>query len=222
MAKKSAGKPVTWVNETRRLGDLIPYEKNPKTLKKKQADGLKISIRKFGLAIPLLISPNNDIYDGNQRTALLTAMEEFGPDAIVDVRVSSRVLTEDEQKELIVRLVKNTAEFDFDALANNYEVKDLLDWGFASWEIGVSDEGAKSTAFDATNIEGAIETGDTKTTYIIYVTFDNDDDFYRGLDALSFGVRNERRQNSTLARLDGQKHIDDWENILGEYKNESG
>ena len=81
---------ITWTNDTRRLADLVPWEHNPKRMSKKQADGLRLSIERFGFAVPFLISPDGDIYDGHQRQTLMEAITEYGPNAVVDVRVSSR------------------------------------------------------------------------------------------------------------------------------------
>ena len=126
---------ITWHNDTRRLADLIPWEHNPKQLTQKQGEALRVSIDKFGLALPLLISPSNDIYDGHQRQSLMEQMSDYGPDAVVDVRVSSRPLTWDEQRELVIRLRENQAGWDLDALGNIYDVKELAEWGFPEWKI---------------------------------------------------------------------------------------
>ena len=130
---------ITWTNDTRRLADLVPWENNPKRMSKKQADGLRLSLQKFGYAIPVLISPvDNELYDGNTRDRIMLAMEEYGPDAILDVRVSSRPLTDDERRELVVRLKQNQAGWDFDMLPNLYEQEELLEWGFTEEELGMA------------------------------------------------------------------------------------
>ena len=130
---------ITWTNDTRRLADLVPWENNPKRMSKKQADGLRLSLQKFGYAIPVLISPvDNELYDGNTRDRIMLAMEEYGPDAILDVRVSSRPLTDDERRELVVRLKQNQAGWDFDMLPNLYEQDELLEWGFTEEELGMA------------------------------------------------------------------------------------
>ena len=127
---------ITWTNDTRKLSDLVPWEHNPKRMSKKQADGLRLSLQKFGYAIPVLISPvDNELYDGNTRDRIMLAMEEYGPDAILDVRVSSRPLTDDERRELVVRLKQNQAGWDFDMLPNLYEQDELLEWGFTEEEL---------------------------------------------------------------------------------------
>jgi hypothetical protein len=127
---------ITWTNDTRRLQDLVPWEHNPKRMTRKQADGLRLSIERFGFAVPFLVSPDGDIYDGHQRQALMGAIREYGPNATVDVRVSSRPLTDDERRELVVRLKQNQAGWDFDMLPNLYEREELLEWGFEQWETG--------------------------------------------------------------------------------------
>ncbi len=127
---------ITWRNETRRLDELVPWEHNPKRMTKKQAEGLRLSIERFGFAVPFLVSPDGDIYDGHQRLALMDAIKEYGPRAVVDVRVSSRPLTDDERRELVVRLKQNQAGWDFDMLPNLYEREELLEWGFEQWETG--------------------------------------------------------------------------------------
>ena len=127
---------ITWTNETRKLSELIPWEYNPRQLTEKQAEHLQKSIRKFGFALPYLISPENDIYDGHQRKALMGIMQEYGHDADIDVRVSSRMLTDDERRELQIRLHENTGEWNWDMVPNLYDVEELGEWGMPEWKIG--------------------------------------------------------------------------------------
>jgi len=126
---------ITWRNSTRKLSDLIPWENNPVQLKKRQAKGLEASIDTFGFAAPLLISEDNELYDGHQRVKVMSLMEKYGTEAEVAVRVSSRRLTEHERQEMAVRFRRNVGEFDFDILANVFEVDDLIKWGFDDSEL---------------------------------------------------------------------------------------
>lgn len=128
---------ITWTNDTRKLSDLVPWEHNPKRMTRKQAEGLRLSIERFGFAVPFLVSPDGDIYDGHQRQALMGAIKQYGPNATVDVRVSSRPLDDDERRELVVRLKQNQAGWDFDMLPNLYEREELLEWGFELEELGL-------------------------------------------------------------------------------------
>jgi hypothetical protein len=142
---------ITWREDKRRLGDLIPWPINPAQIKEPEARRLLESLEEFGQVQALAISPDNEIYDGHQRQLVWGAAEKYGKDYEVDVRVSSRKLTEDERKKLVIYLRKGAVgEFDFDVLANNWEVDDLLDWGFEGYEIGIAPDDSEWTdAFGA-------------------------------------------------------------------------
>ncbi len=133
-------KSITWQTEKRKLSDLLPWEQNPRQLSKVQAEHLEESLTKFGLVDPPAINTDNVIIGGHQRRNIMGLMKEYGNGAEIDVRVPSRTLTDREVEELNIRLNKNTGSFDFDALANNFEVDDLLDWGFEPFELGIEDE----------------------------------------------------------------------------------
>lgn len=128
---------ITWTNDTRRLSELVPWEHNPKRMTRKQAEGLRLSIERFGFAVPFLVSSDGDIYDGHQRQTLMNAIKEYGPDAVVDVRVSSRPLDDDERRELVVRLKQNQAGWDFDMLANEWDKDQLIEWGMDFLDDGI-------------------------------------------------------------------------------------
>jgi len=131
---------ITWTNERRRLSDLIPWPRNPRQIKKDQAERLANSFDEFGQVETLAIGPGNEIYNGHQRLNVLAA--ENGPDYEVDVRVASRPLTEKEREKLVVYLHKGAAgEWDFDTLANEFEFDDLVAWGFRPFELGIQGEG---------------------------------------------------------------------------------
>lgn len=121
---------IKWTNEQRRLGDLIEWESNPRKSTKKQVEYIQESMRKFGQVHTFVISPKNEIYDGHQRKAAAELMENFGDDAMVDVRVSSRELTMEERKQLIIFLHEGaTGEWDFEGLGALYVRDELEDWG---------------------------------------------------------------------------------------------
>ena len=128
--------PITWTNSTRKLSELIPRPINPAQIGKDEAKRLEESLAEFGQIQTIAISPTNEIYDGHQRQTVWGASRKFGMDYQVDVRVSSRELTEQERKKLVIYLRKGTVgEFDFDVLANNWNFDELLDWGFKEQEL---------------------------------------------------------------------------------------
>ncbi len=129
-------KPIIWTNSTRKLSELIPWPINPALIKEKEAKRLEESLEEFGQIQTIAISPNNEIYDGHQRKSVWSASQKFGQDYEVDVRVSSRELTEQERKKLVIYLRKGAVgEFDFDLLADNWELDELLEWGFEKKEL---------------------------------------------------------------------------------------
>lgn len=126
---------IEWTNEKRAIKDLIPYVANPRQITDKQAKDLKASLERFGIADPIIINTDNTIIGGHQRKKILETLMGVDPDFEIDVRVPGRELSIDEARELNVRLNKNVAEFDFDILANNFDLDDLKDWGFTDFEL---------------------------------------------------------------------------------------
>ena len=130
-------KKITWKTEKRLLSELVPWDKNPRSLSEDQAEKLQDSLDKFGLVDPPIINTDNLIIGGHQRSKVMSLMSTFGKDAKIDVRVPSRELTKWEVEELNIRLNKNTGSWEFDVLANNFDVEDLMDWGFKPYELGL-------------------------------------------------------------------------------------
>jgi len=127
----------TWTTETRKLRDLKPWPVNPRQIQKEQAERLQESFDTFGQVETIAIGPANEVFNGHQRLNVLLA--QHGPDYEVDVRVSSRPLTEHERQKLTVFLHKGAiGEWDFELLANTFEVDDLIDWGFKPYELGMA------------------------------------------------------------------------------------
>lgn len=128
---------ITWTNEKRRLDELQPWPRNPRQINKDQAKRLAQSFDEFGQVETIAIGPGNQVYNGHQRLNVL--MDKHGGDYEIEVRVSSRELTEKEREKLTVFLHKGAAgEWNFDTLANEFEVDELVEWGFAPGELGIS------------------------------------------------------------------------------------
>jgi hypothetical protein len=127
---------IQWRNEQRRLRDLIPWERNPRQIKRNQAKRLIDSFNSFGQVEMIAIGPNNEVYNGHQRLQVL--MQTYGPDYEVSVRVASRPLDEKEREKLVVYLHRGAVgEWDFDLLANEFDLEDLLEWGFEEKDFGI-------------------------------------------------------------------------------------
>ena len=127
---------ITWTNERRKLSELIPWPDNPRQIKADQAERLRQSLDEFAQVETLAIGPDNELYNGHQR--LKVWADAYG-DITVDVRVSSRPLDEQERKKLAIFLEKAKGEWDFDVMANAFDVDDLLEWGFSEAELEMNE-----------------------------------------------------------------------------------
>ena len=118
------------------IQDIVFAEYNPRRLTKEQAKGLRDSLSRFGCVDPVIINQHPDrrgiLVGGHQRCRI---WGELGNKTIPAVFVN---LTLDQEKELNVRLNKNVGEFDFEALANFFELDDLKEWGFTEDELKIS------------------------------------------------------------------------------------
>ena len=47
-------------------------------------------------------------------------------------------LNKEQERELNIRLNKNTGEFDMDILANEFDIDELVDWGFKHIDLDVN------------------------------------------------------------------------------------
>lgn len=132
------------------LKKLKENPKNPRTLSKEQGKHLEESLSKFGQCEPVVINQNGLIIGGHQR---VRSLKKLGYKD-VDVYVPDRELDEKEVEELSIRLNKNTGEWDWEILGNEWEVEDLLKWGFTPEELQIetiesidSDENKKKSVY---------------------------------------------------------------------------
>ena len=124
---------INWTLKQFRLDELTDYYKNPRSLSEKEFKQLKTSLDKFGMIDKPIVNLDsaNTIIGGHQRKHVLEAsgVKEC------ECWIPDRELSEREVEELNIRLNKNTGSWDFDVLANEFELDDLLDWGFDKGEL---------------------------------------------------------------------------------------
>jgi ParB-like chromosome segregation protein Spo0J len=98
-------------------------------------------LSRFGLVDPLIVNKHkerkNILVGGHQR---LKIAREMGMDKIPCVEVDLNI---DQEKELNIRLNKNVGEWDYDSLANYFDVGALMDWGFTDDELQFYEEEPK-------------------------------------------------------------------------------
>jgi hypothetical protein len=117
---------ISWNLEKRNINDLIPHEKNPRIFTEKGLKDLEKSFKKIGMAQPININQDGTILSGHAR---ITKLKELG-ETEIDVYVPSKALSEKEQEEVLIRMNANTAgQWDYDKLANEFELPELNEWG---------------------------------------------------------------------------------------------
>jgi DNA modification methylase len=101
---------LKWHTETRRVGDLIPLDYNPRIRNESRQKKLQNSISKFNLVEIPVINLDNHIIAGQRRWEVY--METGKTNDEIEVRVPNRMLTEDEVKEY--NLIANTHAGEWD------------------------------------------------------------------------------------------------------------
>jgi DNA modification methylase len=109
------------------INEIKPNPNNPRIIKDDKFKKLVKSIQDFPQMLelrPIVIDENNIVLGGNMR---LKACIEAG---LTDVPVKqAKELTEKQKKEFIVKDNVGYGEWDWDDLANNWDVEDLTEWG---------------------------------------------------------------------------------------------
>jgi DNA modification methylase len=116
-----------------RVSELKTNEFNPKRYSQSQLDGIKESIKRFGIVDPLVANRapkrTNVLIGGHARLKVAT---ELGYDTVPVVYV--RIDDVEKERELNLRLHKNQGELDFELLAS-FDQELLTDVGFSSEEL---------------------------------------------------------------------------------------
>ena len=116
-----------------KIEQLEPATYNPRQISTKQFNDLKESITKFGMVDPLIVNKNSyTIVGGHQRYKICKQLgyKEIGC-IILD-------LDKEQERELNIRLNKNTGEFDMDILANEFDIQELREWGFKEIDLDIN------------------------------------------------------------------------------------
>lgn len=116
--------------------NLKPAEYNPRLMSKHDADQLAHSMTEFGVVDPIIVnshpSRNNIIIGGHQRYYIAKQLNyEELPVVYVSIEDIKR------EKELNVRLNKNVGEWDWEKLANEFDVDFLKELGFTDKEMSI-------------------------------------------------------------------------------------
>ena len=114
------------------INKLKPATYNPRQINTKQYNDLKKSIQKFDLVDPIIVNKDMTVIGGHQRLKICKELKYKDVDCVV------LDLSKEEERELNIRLNKNTGEFDMDILANEFDIDNLVDWGFKHIDLDIN------------------------------------------------------------------------------------
>jgi len=118
--------------ESKLVFNLKPATYNPRQISTKQYKDLKTSIKKFGLVDPIIINKDMTVIGGHQRLKICRELKYIEIECVV------LDLSKEEERELNIRLNKNTGDFDLDILANEFDIDELTDWGFKHIDLDIN------------------------------------------------------------------------------------
>ena len=114
---------IEWV----KTKDIIANENNPRILKDDKFKKLVQSIKDFPEMLeirPIVVNNEMMILGGNMR---LKAIEEIGLKEVPIIKAEN--LTEQQQREFLIKDNVGFGEWDWDALANDWNPEELNQWG---------------------------------------------------------------------------------------------
>ena len=186
------------------INELIFAEYNPRQLLKKEYKQLKDSMTAFGLVDPIIINKHNDrknvIIGGHQRVKIAKELK------IKDVPCVEVALELERERELNIRLNKNSGSWDYDVLANMFDVDELVEWGFEEKEfnsmLNLPDE-------EEPEIEISPELYEAHNYLLLY--FDNELDWQTAKDV--FDVKTVKTGRKGLEQK-GQERVISGQSVL--------
>src|SRR3989344_2401336 len=123
---------LTWHTERRKINDLLPYSKNPRSISDKQMSDLKKSLRKFNLVELPAVDVDGKIIAGHQR---IRALQILGRgEEIIEVRIPNRKLTQKEYDQYLITSNAVGGDWDFEKL-KSFDLGIPADIGFDAGEL---------------------------------------------------------------------------------------
>lgn len=139
------------------IKDLKEAPYNPRLATEKDYEDLKESIKKYGLVDPIIVNGaegrKNIVIGGHFR---LRVARDMGMETVPVYYVN--IPNEDDEKELNIRLNKNTGRWDFDLLSSNFDTDLLLGFGFTEGELGIGSTGDAKDQIDKDVLDKDLDT----------------------------------------------------------------
>lgn len=117
---------MEWQLEKRSIDDLIEFTRNARFLSKEKEKHLRKNLLKWGLIDKIIINKDNTVIGGHQR---LNILRDLGETEVV-CNVPPRLLSDEEVAELNISLNLHTGGWDYEKLANEWDIDLLILLGF--------------------------------------------------------------------------------------------
>lgn len=124
---------LEWRTEKRSVADLVPNEKNPRTMSPKQIEDLKRSLQKFNLVEIPVIDTENKVLAGHQRLMVLKLLGRENEK--IEVRVPNRKLSQKEYDQYLITSNRVHGDWDWGKLAENFDLDLLVESGFDDTDL---------------------------------------------------------------------------------------
>ena len=139
---------------------------NPRVIKGDKFDKLVKSIKEFPEMLklrPIVVNSDMVVLGGNMR---LKACKEAGLKEVYVLKAEN--LTEEQQREFIVKDNVGFGEWDWDILANEWDNEQLEDWGFDVWQPEDDNWNESENFKDLDKLDGYLnkETGVLKLSFL--------------------------------------------------------
>lgn len=121
-----------------KIGSIKPNPNNPRIIKDDKFEKLVRSIKEFPEMLqirPIVVNGDNIVLGGNMR---LRACKEAGLKEVYIIKADH--LTEEQQREFIIKDNVSGGEWDWDLIANEWDEEQLTEWGLDIKTITLEDE----------------------------------------------------------------------------------
>ena len=119
---------INWKHANIRISELKEYEHNPRKIGNKEFEKLTSHIKEDGYHQRIIVNNDYTIIGGHQRKKALLAAG-YTEDSMIDVLIADRLLTEKELDRINIRDNLPFGEYDFDILAERFDIETLVDFG---------------------------------------------------------------------------------------------
>ena len=159
--------------KTVKLSEVKTNPNNPRIIKDDKFNKLVKSIQEFPKMLeirPIVVNADMIVLGGNMR---LKACKEAGLKEVPIIFADD--LTEDEQRQFIIKDNVGFGEWDWDKLANEWEAEQLGDWGLVVWSSDDMSNSNNYEGLDQASLLDKFLDSEIKRMFLVYdnETFEN-------------------------------------------------